>query len=172
MSRWINSQSLKDTKAGTDFHLDIPFNLVVGCCVEENVDSLQWSVLYSSSWDKNANTCGFKCNLLKVEFFCEVSSSGLKRRNLMLPSLYMMYLSCMTESPSSSISMEFATAFSMWYSRSFLPSTKPPYWVNSLVSDWNPGFEFIECAQKGYWLKSKKKPSIMVCLSDPSVVSA
>ena len=30
-------------------HLDIPFNLIVGCCVEENVDNLQWSVLYSGS---------------------------------------------------------------------------------------------------------------------------
>ena len=30
-------------------HLDIPFNLIVGCSVKENVDSLQRSVLNSST---------------------------------------------------------------------------------------------------------------------------
>ena len=36
-----------------------------GCSVKENVDSLQRSVLNSSTW-KIVNICGFKCNLLNL----------------------------------------------------------------------------------------------------------
>ena len=93
---------------------------------------LKWTCIYLN--------CGFHCNLLKVPLFREVFSSGLKWRNLMLTSLYMSYFSCMVESPSSSNSMESATAFSRWHSRSFLPpGTRSLRWLSSSVSDWKPG---------------------------------
>ena len=39
------------------FHLDIPFNLIVGCGVKENVDSVQWSATLPSPSLRTCPTC-------------------------------------------------------------------------------------------------------------------
>ena len=41
--------SIQKSEKISCFHLDVPFNLVVGCCVKEDVDSLQWSMLNCGS---------------------------------------------------------------------------------------------------------------------------
>ena len=37
--------SIQKSEKISCFHLDVMFNLVEGCCVKEDVDSLQWSML-------------------------------------------------------------------------------------------------------------------------------
>ena len=133
-----------------NYHLHVSLDLIIGCCVKEDIHCPQWWMLHQRHW---------KCMKMMNSniYLPRLSSSGLNVICFTYSLLYLWYLSVSEFRLSSSIAAEVenicgrATRRLLFSSEGCLQCTPS---LSSWVSSWKPGDKRIKTTQEALYIST------------------